>query len=280
MNNLQQDRRHSKRMKAHLEYLETRIVPAATHPTLVLAADLASDRVIVHSQQHGQQTGAGEPEIQVRHEHRIAKLAERREAVLERREMTVARRAARYAARHDITLAAPPQDQVIPVASTNSTSTPATTAQATIVSSPSGSGTGSSVGSTNDPKPVLAETTTSPSVPTTTSPSVPVNPLPANASVLLDTVYEEFVNGDLPASTMHPGQVEIQGSNVGIQIQTNNPSDFATIVADAESLGLQVTDASNAYDIVVGFLPIAELPSVAQLPGSPSITPLLDPTAN
>jgi len=98
--------------------------------------------------------------------------------------------------------------------------------------------------------------------------------------VLLDTVYEKYENGDLPSPTMQPGQVEIQGSTVGVQIHASNPSDFDTMVADAESLGLQMTDVSDAYDIVVGYLPIAELPSAAQLPGSPSIAPLLYPITN
>ena len=193
-------------------------------------------------------------------------------------------RASRYAARHHITLAGPVQDQVIPAASTNST--PATTAlgttgsgqgttgsgQGTTGSSPSGTTTGSSTGSTSG------------FLPTTpvTNPGAPVsaNPLPANVSTLLGTIYSEYENGILPSPTVQPGQVEIQGSSIGVQFQTSNSSDFATMLADAESLGLQVTDSSAAYGIVDGYLPIAELPAAAQLPGSPSLTPLLYPLTN
>ena len=107
----------------------------------------------------------------------------------------------------------------------------------------------------------------------------PTAPLPANVSALLDTVYEEFQNGDLPTSNQ-PGQVVIEGNNVGIQIHGNDPSDFAAMVANAESMGLQVTVASDSYDMVVGFLPIANLPEIAQLAGAPSITPVFSPVLN
>ena len=92
-------------------------------------------------------------------------------------------------------------------------------------------------------------------------------------------MYQEFQNGDLP-TTNEPGQVEIQGINVGIQIHSSDPTDFASMVANAENLGLQVTIMSDSFDIVVGFLPIADLPAIAQLSGSPSITPVFNPQLN
>jgi hypothetical protein len=92
-------------------------------------------------------------------------------------------------------------------------------------------------------------------------------------------VYEEFQNGDLP-TTNEPGQVEIQGINVGIQIHSSDSTDFASMVANAENLGLQVTIESDSFDIVVGFLPTADLPAIAQLSGSPSITPVFTPQLN
>jgi hypothetical protein len=89
-------------------------------------------------------------------------------------------------------------------------------------------------------------------------------------------VYQEFQNGDLP-TTNEPGQVEIQGNNVAIQIHSSDPTDFASMVANAENLGLQITIESDSFDIVVGFLPIANSPAIAQLSGSPSITPVFTP---
>jgi hypothetical protein len=92
-------------------------------------------------------------------------------------------------------------------------------------------------------------------------------------------VYQELQNGDLP-TTNESGQVEIQGNNVGIQIHSSDPTDFASMVANAENLGLQVTIESDSFDIVVGFLPIANSPAIAQLSGSPSITPVFTPQLN
>ncbi len=140
MNNLQRDKRRSRAWKADLEYLDGRIVPSAVHPTLTIVADGAS----VHSQQPSLNLIVAESASPVRHEQRIEKPEERREAALERREMRASRLAALYAARHHITLAGPVQDQVIPAASTSST--PATTALGT---SGSGQGTtGSGQGTT------------------------------------------------------------------------------------------------------------------------------------
>jgi hypothetical protein len=265
-------KRHSRGRKAHLEYLDTRIVPATVHPALAVAADVAS----VHAGQQPENIVAGESASQIRHEQRLVKLAERREARLERREMRAERLAARYAARHHITLAGPVQDQVIGAASTSSKS--ATTTQGTsgpgqspTGSPPTGSGTGSNVGTS----PVGSTAPTSPVSPT--NPAGSQGPLPANVSALFDTIYEEYESGTLPASTQQPGQVEIQGSDVGVQIETSNSSEFSMLVADALSLGLQITESSAAYNIVEGFLPISALPAAGQLPGSPSVTPMVYP---
>jgi len=153
------------------------------HPTFVAAADVASDSVSVHSQQHREVALAGEPEIQIRHADRIATRAERREAALEKREARIIRLDTWYQAGHPIIVTSPPQKEVIPVASSNST--PATTAQGTSGSSPSGSGTGSGAGS--------AARVVLPSSPATTSgPSGSVIALPPNVSQQLDTVYEEY----------------------------------------------------------------------------------------
>jgi hypothetical protein len=263
------NKRHSRGRKAHLEYLDARIVPATVHPALAVAAEVAS----VHAGQQPENIVAGESATQMRHEQRIARLAERREAALERREM----RAALFAARDHITLAGPVQDQVIGAASTSSKSATATQGtsgpgQSTTGSSPTGSSTGSNVGTS----PVGSTPTPLP-VTTPTNPAGSQGALPANVSALFDTIYEEYESGTLPASTGKPGQFEIQGSDVGVQIETSNSSEFSTLVADALSLGLQVTESSAAYNIVEGFLPISALPAAAQLPGSPSITPMLNP---
>ena len=103
--------------------------------------------------------------------------------------------------------------------------------------------------------------------------------MPDNVSTALDTIYTEYENGNL-STTTGPGQVEIQGSSVGVQMRTSNPADFAAMVSNAQSMGMQVTTSSAAYDTVIGFLPISELPAAAQLTGAPAITPLLYPGTN
>ena len=104
-------------------------------------------------------------------------------------------------------------------------------------------------------------------------------PLPANVSVQLDTVYEEYENGDLTSSNA-PGQVEIQGTNVGIDIHAGNASEFNAMVTALEGLGLQVTAVSDTDDVVEGLLPIAQLPAAAQVTGSPAIAPMLNPISS
>lgn len=106
--------------------------------------------------------------------------------------------------------------------------------------------------------------------------------LPANVSVTLAAIYnayEQDPNGfpaDIPA-TDGANRVIVQGDNVGIQVQDGNPADFATLVADLQSAGMQIQTSSAAYGIVVGMLPIAQLPTVGQLPDAPSVTAEMQP---
>ena len=69
----------------------------------------------------------------------------------------------------------------------------------------------------------------------------------------------------------------IQGTNVGIQVHDNNPADFATLVSQLQAAGMQISSSSATYGLVVGMLPIAQLPAVAGLPEVPSVTPMFQP---
>ena len=273
----QHNQKRSREHKLGLESLDTRIVPAAAALNLAVPAEVAS----VNPSHNSETSVKAESAIEIKQQNRLARIAERKEAAHERHEAAVARReakraelAAKKAARDHITLAGPVRVQFITVPT--ATSARAATAKKANVSappsvpvSPAPAGTGSTGGS--------ATTTPVQATPVPTTPSA--NPLPANVSTVLDNVYEEYLNGDLP-STRQPGTVEIQGTTVGIEIHDSNPSDFAAMVAQAQSLGLQVNDNSATYDIVDGFLPISALPSLAQLPASASVTPLLYPSTN
>ena len=278
MTNLQLEKRHSRDHKAHLEYLDNRIVPSTLQLNL-MPAEVATVHASVQSSQHHEESATAESRIEIRRENRMAEIAERREKALERREA----RAERIAARHQFSPAVVPESPARQLAAAISTTGAGASGsgQSTGGSPPSGSRTGP--GGISSPTMPVTTTpiTTAPvsTTPVTTSPTSPSLPLPANASTLLATVYQELQNGDLP-TTNEPGQVEIQGNNVGIQIHSSDPTDFASMVANAENLGLQVTIESDSFDIVVGFLPIANLPAIAQLSGSPSITPVLTPQLN
>jgi hypothetical protein len=298
MTNLQLEKRHSRDHKAHLEYLDNRIVPSTLQLNLI-PAEVATVHASVQSSQHHEESATAESRIEIRRENRMAEIAERREKALERREA----RAERIAARHQFSPAVVPGSPARQLAAAISTTGAGASGsgQSTGGSPPSGSSTGpGGISSTTMPVTTTPITTapvsttpvtttpvtttpitTAPvsTTPVTTSPTSPSLPLPANASTLLATVYQEFQNGDLP-TTNEPGQVEIQGINVGIQIHSSDPTDFASMVANAENLGLQVTIESDSFDIVVGFLPIANLPAIAQLSGSPSITPVFTPQLN
>jgi hypothetical protein len=298
MTNLQLEKRHSRDHKAHLEYLDNRIVPSTLQLNLI-PAEVATVHASVQSAQHHEESATAESRIEIRRENRMAEIAERREKALERREA----RAERIAARHQFSPAVVPESPARQLAAAISTTGAGASGsgQSTGGSPPSGSSTGP--GGISSPTMPVTTTpittapvsttpvtttpvtttpiTTAPvsTTPVTTSPTSPSLPLPANASTLLATVYQEFQNGDLP-TTNEPGQVEIQGINVGIQIHSSDPTDFASMVANAENLGLLVTIESDSFDIVVGFLPIANLPAIAQLSGSPSITPVFTPQLN
>src|SRR5262249_37866916 len=116
-------------------------------------------------------------------------------------------------------------------------------------------------------------------IPSPTNPVTTPGPLPSNVASALDTIYEEFEHGTLPASQSGPGQIEIQGNAVGVMIHVTNPADFASVSADAQALGLQVPGISPETDNIAGWLPIAELPAVAQLSDAPIIVPIYGPMA-
>jgi hypothetical protein len=282
MNNLKIDCRRSTGRKIHLEYLDDRIVPSTVQPGLAAAAEVATAHATVNVAEQSQGTATAETKLEIRHENRIIKLEERREAAKEKRDARLEKLAARSAAAHQFsaaTIVRAPASQSAASTATSANQSPTVTPQIP-------SGTFTPAFSTGSPP-----ASTTPVTPVTTTPlpvssgssgsttSTTSNPLPDNVSTILGTVYEEYQNGALPTSAQ-PGQVEIQGSSVGVQMRSSNSADFAAMVSAAQSLGLQVTTSSAAYDMVIGFLPISELPAAAQLTGAPAITPLLYPLTN
>lgn len=67
-------------------------------------------------------------------------------------------------------------------------------------------------------------------------------------------------------------EMEIQGTNVGINIQMSDTSNFQGMLAQLQSDGLQVTQDSATNGTVAGMLPIAQLPKVAAISPMMNIT--------
>lgn len=252
--------REMRRRAPNLEPLDARIVPAAMQPVAAAAV----------------QTGEAMTDAArgiVRHEIRAERLIRQHDLQVARLEA----REARFAARHHLDATA----TAVPAAAVASNFQQVTGASATRASRPAGSlpGTVSPTApvsvdppSSNSP-PVTTPTPVNPTTPVTTT-----GPLPANVASALDTIYDEYESGTLPTSN-GPGQIEIQGNNVGVTIKVTNPSDFATVSAEAQGLGLQVTGDSPSTDTIAGWLPISELPAVAQLADAPIIAPIYGPVA-
>ncbi len=275
MNVLQRTQRSPRGLKPQFDYLDNRIVPAALLPHMVLAADVAHTDSSAHSPQQNLAAASAASLIQNRHDLRLERLADRREEALAHREEAIAQRQFRqarldalFSARHQFSPAFPTSVQTL---------TPVST-------SPSGGTTGQATGTptSTSTSPVAVSTTgpSSSSSGTTTGSVSSTRLLPPNASQQLETVYEEFLNGQLPTTTNQPGQPVIQGTNVEVEIRTISPSEFDSMVAAEVSLGLQVTTSAPAYDMVVGFLPIAQLPAAAQISAVPALAAVTYPMLN
>jgi hypothetical protein len=274
----QADNRQRRDRHVQLEFLEDRTVLSTT----AVAAHLA----VVASSNPNQEVSPVETKRELRQQEHLTqiaehqqRIAEHRELVLERREAKLARIAAAAAARHHFNLVTPVQ-----------LSSATTNGAATAASTQTGGVNASSAGSTTFTPPTVTATTNGSVAPvsttgassSTTSPvgspsSASPSPLPPNVASQLQTIYQEYENGTLPASTGQPGTVEIQGSSVGVEFHDSNPADFSAMVTQVENLGLQVTDVDSTYDTVTGFLPIAQLPAVAQLSTTVAVLPLLYP---
>jgi hypothetical protein len=250
-----------RRETPNLEQLDARIVPSTMNPGAVAAAEMGAKASV--------QAGEAVPNTVLgvlRREIRLEKLIERRELRLARLEA----REARLQARHH--RAAASLDGAISSAGP----TPATWGS-----------TGRSTPAVSTASPVSAITTSSAAsiFPTgnptlNPNPVTPVNttgPLPINVASALDAIYDEYENGTLPATSNGLGQIQIQGNDVGIMVRVNDPADFASDLAGAASLGMQVNANVPSSDTFAGFLPIAELPAVAQLSDAPIIVPVYVP---
>ncbi len=101
----------------------------------------------------------------------------------------------------------------------------------------------------------------------------------ANLGTGLVGVYQTFVNSGGNAAQVESQYPDYEFDNgmVGMSIKAlpGNFSQFLTQLTDA---GMQITDSSSAYDLAEAYVPINELPTIAELPqtwsGQIAITPI------
>jgi hypothetical protein len=103
--------------------------------------------------------------------------------------------------------------------------------------------------------------------------------LPANVSAALQSLYQEYENqgggSSFKPSLPSDRLLQISGTSVGVQLKMASSGDFNTFVSDLQADGLQITSSSATYGLVVGMLPIAELPAASQV--AASVTPAPPP---
>jgi hypothetical protein len=134
-------------------------------------------------------------------------------------------------------------------------------------------------GSTATTPIVATHESTPPSTPTTgTDIGDAENGPLAKAGVDLITIYQDFEaqGGSSTFTSSKAGVIRIQGGTVGVDIRTTG-SNFSQFVSTMSSLGMQVQTQDATHGIVEGFLPIGQLPTVAQNAQTVAITPIYIP---
>ena len=76
------------------------------------------------------------------------------------------------------------------------------------------------------------------------------------------TTAEAYLPSLFPLVQFHDGLIAMDVDSLG--------GDFNQFIAKLSSLGMQVTDTSSDFGIVEGYVPVAELPTVARLPQTES----------
>jgi hypothetical protein len=205
--------------------------------------------------------------------------------------LRLARLEARFLARHQQSAAIAGSLDPVTVSVSGLATQPASAGTVTADSMTTGPGTG--VVSLNTFVPIMPIMTPSPITspphpvpqPTgpTPTPSNPTNPtatgsLPANVSQPLQELYQQFqaTSGDT-FKVVGLNFLIVNGTNVGVQVHGNGTGDFNALVATLQSDGMQVVDTDATSQLVEGMLPIAQLPTVAVLPQTLSITPMYKP---
>lgn len=106
--------------------------------------------------------------------------------------------------------------------------------------------------------------------------------LPSNVGAQLQTLYAQYqayvnAGGKGDFSPTGVDLLVLNGTNVGISVHTTDIAHFQTILAKLRKAGLNVIDQSTAYGLINGMLPIGQLPALAGISSTLSITPMIKP---
>jgi hypothetical protein len=94
-----------------------------------------------------------------------------------------------------------------------------------------------------------------------------------NVSQDLNQLYNAFVSngGNVSQLSSQFPMLRIQGNSVSVTVK--GKGNFNTLLRDLQNAGMTVSTSSAFYNVVVGFLPIASLPTVSNLPETGNISP-------
>ncbi len=98
----------------------------------------------------------------------------------------------------------------------------------------------------------------------------------------LGTIYTQYINYELAGAkgsftSSLANEIYISGSSVGVTISIGGGGDYNTVLGQLESIGMQVTATAPQDGLVEGYLPIAQLPVVANDGYITGISPVYKP---
>jgi hypothetical protein len=109
----------------------------------------------------------------------------------------------------------------------------------------------------------------------TSTPATSSNTTAANEALVnnrggqvLGTIYTQYINFETAGGTgtftsSLSSRYYLSGTSVGVSIRLSSSGNFSTLVSQLEEAGLQVSATSTQNLLVEGYLPIAELPVIA-----------------
>ena len=101
-----------------------------------------------------------------------------------------------------------------------------------------------------------------------------------NASQDLNALYNAFqsAGGNVTAVSAQFPSFRFEGNSVSVVVK--GQGNFNTLLAQLQTSGMTISTSSASYDLVVGYVPIASLPTIAAIPQTASLSPNYKPALN